>query len=125
MDSSIYAKREEKKGKSMYVCLSTRCAGVGETEVKSVVICGRGRGGSQACPKERKLCGPQFRSFSSSYPILSFSLHLLRKSSYEPLIFKSSVLRRPFARAWVCTCAYAYNVHALHARGSDTLRYLS
>lgn len=44
-----------------------------EGEEKSVVICGRGRGGSQACPKERKLRGPQFRSFSSSYPILSLS----------------------------------------------------
>lgn len=57
-----------------------------EGEEKSVVICGRGRGRSQACPKERKLRGPQFRSFSSSYPILSLSLHLLRKYSYEPLV---------------------------------------
>lgn len=63
-----------------------------EGEENSVVICGRGRGGSQACPKERKLRGPQFRSFSSSYPILFLSrslflgLHLQRKCSYERLI---------------------------------------
>lgn len=51
---------------------------------------------------------------SSSYPILSFSLHLLHKSSYEPLIpsrvYILRLRRPPFARAWVCTCAYAYNV---------------
>lgn len=98
----------------MYIYLSTRCGGRREREVKSVVICGRGREGSQACPKERKLCGPQFRSFSSSYPILSLSLSTSFVRVRTSHWFQAEcVLRRdrsPFARAWVCKCACAYNV---------------
>lgn len=91
-----------------------------EGEEKSVVICGRGRGGSQACPKERKLRGPQFRSFSSSYPILSFSLslsmsfflHLQRKCSYERLIsnrvyYDDRLVARSPGRGCACACARA------------------
>lgn len=109
---------KQKKGKSTYVC--RRDAGIGEAEVKSVVICGRGRGGSQACPKERKLCGPQFRSFSSSYPILSFSLHLLRKSSYEPLIPNRVYYddRRSLGRGCVCVRVRCTPVEATHSATS-------
>jgi len=100
-----------------------------EGEEKSVVICGRGRRGSQACPKERKLRGPQFRSFSSSYPILSFSLSLSFSTSnvswlIRPTDFESSV-RLPVRQGmgvYVCVCMCT---RVLHARRSDTLRYLS
>lgn len=92
------------------------CRGRGEN---SVVICGRGRGGSQACPKERKLRGPQFRSFSSSYPILSFSLSLsvstsdvsARTSDWFQVECTtagppaSSPVRQGVG---VCVCVYAY-----------------
>jgi len=85
-----------------------------EGEEKSVVICGRGRRGSQACPKERKLRGPQFRSFSSSYPILSFSLSLSFSTSnvswlIRPTDFESSV-RLPVRQGmgtYACACARA------------------
>lgn len=93
----------------MYVCLSTRCGGRrGGGEVgRNLWERTRRQPGMSEGKEALRTSVPLVLVFLSDS--LFLSLHLLRKSSYEPLIFKSSVLRRPFARAWVCTCAYAYN----------------